>query len=124
MNLAALTDIVAGGESEHVEFKRTTGELKEGMQTVCAMLNGSLPGWVLFGVGNEGQISGQEVSPRTLEDVANQLRRIEPPAFPDIETVALGDGKQVIVLGVPGGTGLFTYDGRPYHRVGSTTSRM
>lgn len=124
MNLATLIEIVAGGESQHVEFKRTTGELKEGMQTVCALLNGPLPGWMLFGVGNEGQIVGQDVTARTLEDVANQLRRIEPPVFPDIETVALEHGKQVIVLRVPGGSGLFTYDGRPYHRIGSTTSRM
>lgn len=124
MNLATLSKIVAGGESEHIEFKRTTGELKAGMQTVCAMLNGLLPGWVLFGVGNQGQIGGQDVAAGTLEDVANHLRRIEPPAFPDIETVALENGKQVIALGVPGGSGLFTYEGRPYHRVGSTTSRL
>lgn len=124
LNRQALTEAVAKGESEHLEFKRTTGELKEGMRTVCAMLNGSLPGMVLFGVGQRGEIIGQDVATKTLEDVANELRRIEPPAFPDIETIGLDSGKIVIALLIPGGSGLYTYDHRPYHRVGPTTARM
>ena len=36
----------------------------------------------------------------------------------------LESGKTVIVLRVPGGTGLYLYEGRPYQRVGATTQRM
>ena len=124
MNLQELTALCSQGESEQLEFKRTTGELSGGIRTVCAMLNGAMPGFVLFGVGDNGRVSGQNVSTETLENVANELRKIEPPAFPDIETVPVETGRTVIVLRVPGGTGLFTYDGRPYHRVGPTTTRM
>ena len=106
MNLQSLVELVAGGESETLEFKRTTGELKGGMQTTCAMLNGALPGFVLFGVGERGELSGQVVSTKTLEDVANGLRRIEPPAFPDVETIDLENGKAVIALRIPGGSDL------------------
>jgi len=52
------------------------------------------------------------------------LRRIEPPAFPDIETVNIKQGKAIIILRVPGGGGPYTYDGRPYLRNGPTTSVM
>ena len=88
INLRDLSELVSRDESELLEFKRTTGELKEAMRTVCAMLNGALPGFVLFGRGQSGEIVGQDVSTRTLESIANELRRIEPPAFPDLETIA------------------------------------
>lgn len=87
------------------------------------MLNG-LGGFVLFGVTDQGEIVGQDVSVKTMEDLAAELRKIEPPAFPDIETVALENGKGLVVLRVPGGGSPFTYDGRAYQRVGPTTTRM
>ena len=78
-------------------------------------------GFVLFGVTDKGEIVGQQVGTSTLEDVANELRRIEPPIFPDIETVVLRGGNVVIALRVPGGGGPHAYDGRPYQRHGPTT---
>jgi ATP-dependent DNA helicase RecG len=45
-------------------------------------------------------------------------------AFPDIETVNLKSEKVVIVINIPGGTGLFSYAGRPYLRNGPTTVQM
>jgi ATP-dependent DNA helicase RecG len=115
MNLAELKTLIGGGESDRVEFKRSTGQRTEAMKTVCAMLNG-LGGFVLFGVSDLGEIIGQQVSAHTLEEVVQELRRIEPPAFPDIETVALENGNPAIALRVPGGGGPYTYDGRPYMR--------
>ena len=49
MNLAELKRLVAKGESERVEFKRSTGTRNEATRTVCAMLNG-MGGFVVFGV--------------------------------------------------------------------------
>jgi len=123
VNLRELTELVASGESERLEFKRTTGQRTEAMRTVCGMLN-ALGGFVLFGVKENGQIIGQAVSTHTLEEIANELRRIEPPAFPDVETVELANGNTVIALRVPGGGGPYTYDGRAYLRNGPTTSLM
>src|SRR6266540_2896544 len=123
MNLAELQALVAGGESEQVEFKRSSGQRSDAARTVCALLNG-LGGFVLFGVSDRGEILGQQVSAHTLEEVAHELRRIEPPAFPDIETVQLESGLSVIALRVPGGGGPYTFDGRPYLRYGPTTIVM
>ena len=123
MNLQEVTELVSAGESERVEFKRTTGQRSEAAHTVCAMLNG-LGGFVLFGVTDAGNITGQAVSVHTLEEVTQELRRIEPPAFPDIETVSLANGNTVIALRVPGAGGPYTYDGRAYVRQGPTTSVM
>ena len=47
-NARQLTALVKEGEGPALEFKRSTGELKEGMQTLCAFLNGD-GGRLLFG---------------------------------------------------------------------------
>ena len=123
MNLHELTSIVSGGESERVEFKKSTGQRSEAAKTVCGMLNG-LGGFVLFGVTDDGKVRGQKVSAGTLEDVANELQRIEPAAYPEIETVAIDGVSAVVVLRVSGGGGPYCYDGRPYVRHGPTTRPM
>ncbi len=83
MKLEDLPGLVAQGESERLEFKRSTGQRTEAAKTVCGMLNG-LGGFVLFGVSADGTIVGQQVTSSTIEDIANELRRIEPPALKGI----------------------------------------
>jgi ATP-dependent DNA helicase RecG len=123
MNLRELSELAIDGESERLEFKRSTGQRTEAAKTVCAMLNG-LGGFVIFGVTDKGDLIGQQVSAKTLEDIAAELRKIEPPAFPDIETVNLDGDRVAIVLTVSGGGGPYTFDGRAYLRHGPTTIVM
>lgn len=123
MNLQELNDLIRGGECDRVEFKKTTGQRSEAIRAACGMLNG-VGGFVLFGVTPAGKLVGQTVTTQTLEEVHNELRKIEPPAFPDVETVALSDGNSAIALRVPGGGGPYAYDGRPYMRNGPTTITM
>ena len=40
MNATTLTEIVARGESERLELKRSTGQRTDAAKTACAMLNG------------------------------------------------------------------------------------
>ena len=123
MNLQELEEMVKSSESEKLEFKRSTGQRTEAAKTVCAMLNGA-GGFLLFGVDDKGNIIGQQVSGRTQESIANEFSRIEPPAFPDIEVIAIKEGLQAVVIHVPGGGGPYIYDGRPYIRQGATTRIM
>ena len=123
MLLEELQSLISKGESESIEFKKTTGQRTEAAKAVCALLNG-LGGFVIFGVSDKGEVVGQQVSSKTLEDVAHELGRIEPPAFPEIETVAVGGDKSVIVIRVPGKLATYMYDGRPYIRHGPTVQIM
>ena len=75
-----ITALTATGESETLEFKHTTGTRREAVSTVCAMLN-QRGGHVLFGVTPEGDVVGQQVSERTIEEVSAKIQRIEPSAF-------------------------------------------
>jgi ATP-dependent DNA helicase RecG len=120
-----LPALVSQGESDTIEFKRSTGEMKEAMQTLCAFLNG-MGGTVLFGVKPNGAIEGQEVSDQTLRDIAQAADRFEPPAHVSIQRVRVKPAHDVIAVAVEGGRDLrpFAYEGRAYERVSSTTRRM
>jgi len=124
-----LTDIkrmALAGESETLEFKKSTGELSRAGETLCGFLNGRA-GVVLVGVTPQGRIVGQQVSDSTQQDIAAMLRRIEPPPPVQTHVVSLpGTDRKVVALeATPIGETLpFTYDGRPYQRVGTTTSLM
>lgn len=124
MTLRELRTIVSGGESEQVEFKRSTGQRTEGAKAVCGMLNGR-GGFLIFGVDDRGEIAGQQVAASTLEEVVRELRRIEPQPLLGPERVPLENGREVVVVPVPAGSGgPFTYDGRPYVRQGPVTAVM
>jgi ATP-dependent DNA helicase RecG len=78
MNLNTLKRLVAKGEGAQLEFKRSTGELREALQTVCAFLNGD-GGTVVFGVRPDGTLIGQEVSDQTLREMTQAMDGFEPP---------------------------------------------
>src|ERR1043166_8345316 len=109
------------GESEMLEFKRTTGERRAGAQALCGMLN-TRGGRVLFGVESTGNVVGQHVSEHTIEQVAQELREIDPPVFPSIERVdAVADRQVIVVIVNQGSVRPYRYRGRPYKRVGNIT---
>lgn len=50
-----------GMETELIEFKKTIGELKEGIISLASMLNKNGKGILYFGVRNDGEILGQHM---------------------------------------------------------------
>lgn len=88
-NLEAL---VADGESETLEFKRSTAELRRAGETLCAFLNGE-GGQVLIGVASGGEVMGQQIADATLRDIATMLGRFEPPARVELSRVDVGDSR-------------------------------
>jgi ATP-dependent DNA helicase RecG len=115
---------VHGGESEVVEFKRSTGERREASRTICAMLN-HRGGRVVFGIEPDGRIIGQMVSDRTVEEVAQEIGEIEPPVFPAIERLDLPNGMQLVVVTIQSRSAQpYSYRGQAYRRVGNTTRQL
>lgn len=124
MNPDQIAAWAAAGESETLELKRSTGERREAARTLCAMLN-HCGGRVLFGVEAGGRVVGQQVSDHTIEEVAQELREIDPPAFPSIDRVPLGNGREVLVVSVSTGQNRpYSYRGQAYRRVGNTSQAL
>ena len=124
MTLDQIIALTASGESDTLEFKRTTGARREATQTVCAMLN-HRGGHVLFGVTPEGKVAGQQVSEHTIEELSEELRRIEPQVLPKIERVRMNGDREVLVVEVEAGPSRpYMYRGKSYRRVGNTTVAM
>ena len=116
--------MAASGESETLEFKETTRRRREAAITLCAMLNHQ-GGTVLFGVKPGGEIEGQEVSDRTVEEVSAEIQEIDPPVFPTVTQHYVDDDKKII--SVTTGRGLsvpYMYKGNAYRRVGNTNRKM
>ncbi len=124
MTLDRIMALASTGESETLEFKATTGTRREAAATVCAMLN-QRGGHVLFGVAPDGSVVGQQVSERTIEQVSAEIRRIDPPAFPEIERIRVSEDSEAIAVRVnPGTLPPYQYRGASYRRVGNTTQAM
>lgn len=49
MTIEEIKKLIFEDESRILELKKSTGELKDGMKSVCAFLN-SDGGWLIFGV--------------------------------------------------------------------------
>ena len=106
-----------GVETEMIEFKKSTSELKEGCVSIAAMLNKHGVGTLYFGVKNNGDAVGQDVSEETLRDVSSGIARyVAPQIYPIIRTEK-ADGNDIIVVEFNGEEKPYSADGRYYIRI-------
>ena len=104
-------------ESETLEFKKSTSELKEAVISICAMLNKHKKGEVYFGVTDSGKIIEQEIGKDTLRDISREIHeKIEPKIYPVIEEMNI-DGKKCIHVAFEGNDTPYLAYGRAYKRV-------
>lgn len=112
------------GESDNLEFKRSTSLLKEAVQTLCAFANHQ-GGVLYFGVTDDGTIVGQPVSDDTLRNIANTVKlNTDPKLYPQIEKIEI-EGKMCVRVCVEQSPlKPHVAYGRPYIRVGTTTQQL
>ncbi len=102
MFCAGGSDLNLGIETETLEFKRSTGELKEAINSICAILNKHQHGEIYFGVKSDGTPVGQTVTEESLREVSQKIGNfIEPKIYPEINRVIL-DGKECIHVSFEG----------------------
>ena len=70
MRLNEVEKLVRKGESEVLEFKTSTANVKSAFETICAFLNAK-GGTVLIGINNNGRIIGQTVTDQTNLEISN-----------------------------------------------------
>lgn len=122
--LTSIKKLISQGESETLEFKKSTTQSKPAFETLCAFLNNA-GGTVVIGVSSSGNIVGQNVTDNTKQEIANHIAKIEPTTQLDISYLKLTDDKHLIIIQAKKGNHLpYTYDGRAYQRNQSSTTHM
>ncbi|MCM1296534.1 MAG: putative DNA binding domain-containing protein [Muribaculaceae bacterium] len=105
-----------GRETEFVEFKKTTGELKEGIISLASMLNKNGKGTLYFGVRNDGEVVGQQIGDRTMRDISQGVANAIKPQIIPIVSIELCDDKNVIKVIVEGEEKPYSAYGKYYMR--------
>ncbi len=115
---------ILSGESEELEFKRSTSLLKEATQTLCAFANHK-GGVLYFGVSDDGTVVGQMVSDDTLKNIANTIKlNTDPKLYPQVEKVEI-EGKSCIRVCIEQSPlKPHVAYGRPYIRIGPATQQL
>ena len=113
-----------GKENESLEFKKTTGELRDAMDDVVSILNKIGKGVLYFGVKPNGDVCGQEVSASTLDDVATFFKKaIKPMVYPSIKEEII-EGKHIVKVEFSGTERPYSSFGRYYKRVHDRAEEM
>nr|HID13292.1 hypothetical protein [Anaerolineae bacterium] len=116
--------LIAQGEGQRVEFKRSLAELETGARAAAAMANTD-GGHVLFGVRKDGTILGVQIGAETRERVVQAITdNTDPTLYPSVEYVDV-DGRTVIVVTVVRSENRpHLVRGRAYKRVGAVDAQM
>lgn len=111
-------------ESENIEFKKSTSQLKKSMDDICSILNKNGEGVLYFGIKPDGEVCGQDITDKTLNDVAEEIKTsIKPMIYPIIEEIEL-DGKKVIRVTFSGNQKPYSSYGRYFKRVFDRAKEM
>jgi ATP-dependent DNA helicase RecG len=124
LDRATVEALAGAGESETVEFKKTTAEHERAAKTVCGMAN-QRGGVVLFGVAPDGRVPGQQVSERTLERLTQSLDDIRPHPSYTLQQVLIEGDREVLAVTVDRGADRpYRHRGVAFIRVGAVTQAL
>ena len=111
-------------ESETVELKKSTSNLKEAIISICAILNKHEKGTLYFGIEDSGKVIGQQIGKSTIRDISKAISdHIDPKIYPDIQTVKIND-RDCIKVDFNGNENLFSAFGRFYLRSGDEDKKL
>lgn len=83
-------------ENERIEFKKSTSEINEAMNSISAILNKHRSGIIYFGLKNDGTPFKFQINESTIRDVSRKIFEvIKPQIFPIIEVINI-EGIEVI----------------------------
>jgi predicted HTH transcriptional regulator len=118
----AILDLCKSGEDQVLEFKAAGTEVRKITKEVAAMLHTRLGGTILYGVNDDGTISGSDVSRQNLDQpLQNSIRNsIAPAAVVSLKSVSV-IGSEVLIVIVPpwNRRDVYQFDEKVYLRKGT-----
>ena len=114
-----------GYESEILEFKKSTSELKAAVISIASIMNKHNSGTLYFGVRDDGKVIGQEVGKETQRDISRALSSYIMPDFRyEIELKHTVDDLDFIEVSFSGGNPPYSAYGRYYQRYADEDKQM
>lgn len=106
-----------GFESEIIEFKKSTAELKQGIISISSILNKHGSGILYFGVNDNGEVKGQTVGKETQRDISRAISSyIKPECHYEINLQHTAEGLQFIEVDFSGNEAPYSAYGKYYQR--------
>ena len=106
-----------GKESEYIEFKKSTSETKEGLQSISAILNKHGKGTIYFGIKDNGDVKGQQIGKDTLNKLSQELsNQIKPSFYYEVDKKVSTEGLEFIQVDFHGSQTPYSAYGRYYLR--------
>ena len=103
-------------ENERIEFKKSTSEINEAMNSISAILNKHRSGTIYFGLKNDGTPFKFQINESTIRDVSRKIFEvIKPQIFPIIEVINI-EGIEVIKVEFSGDDIPYSSFGKYYIR--------
>lgn len=124
MRQEKLKELIQGGESAELEFKKSLSLSEPIGKTICSFSNAN-GGTIVIGVTDSGRIKGVDVGKNTLEQLANKIKQhTDPKIYPSVSTEKL-DGKDIVIIEVNESQEKpVFYRNRAYKRVGKSTHKL
>jgi len=111
-------------ESERLELKKSTSEIKEAIISIASILNKHKKGELYFGINNDGTVIGLTITQKTLRDVSKAIsEHIEPKIYPKVEKITI-ESRQCIKVEFHGEDTPYLAYGRAYMRVGDEDRQL
>src|SRR3972149_10092749 len=112
-----LKKLISNTESETIEFKESTGEWKEIIETISAFSN-TKGGKIVIGVSKSDKLPGVDIGKDTIENLTNQIsQNTDPKIHPSI-TIEKIKGKFIIIVEIKESSDhLVLAFGRPYKTI-------
>lgn len=106
-----------GKETELIEFKKSTSEIKEGIISISSILNKHQKGTLYFGVKDSGEVVGQEIGKDTERKISREIAdNIRPAFWYQVLAKQSNDGKTFIEIFFSGENVPYSAYGKYYER--------
>jgi ATP-dependent DNA helicase RecG len=111
-------------ESEIIEFKQSLATIDDAIKTISSMLNKHHRGTIYFGIKDDGEIIGIILTDKNKRDIVEKIKtKIKPIIYPSIEEIKINN-KTICKISFEAYDIPYSFEGRFYIRVGTTTSQM
>lgn len=119
-----IKSLIQKGESDTLEFKASSSDIRGIIETISAFAN-TRGGTILIGVKDSKDIKGITIGKKTIEGIANRINQnTDPKIYPAIKVEEINSKKIIIISVKDVQNKPYLAFGKAFKRVGKSTLKM